>query len=191
MKPINYNQYRSARSFNSRIRFLVLHYTATNFSSSVSALTGPNVSAHYLVPDITDPSYLKAGYTGQEVFNLVDEGQRAWHAGVSQWGNRGNLNDTSIGIEVVNLATGEGTASYRFTAANGDDVLLTFVLLAIPTSPTAFSIEGVWQVTGGTGRFEGASGSGTYVGQAEFVGPADAVGTFALEGTISSPNRLE
>ncbi|MGO4308636.1 N-acetylmuramoyl-L-alanine amidase [Pseudomonas sp. KB_15] len=105
MKPINYNQYRSARSFNSRIRFLVLHYTAANFSSSVSALTGPNVSAHYLIPDITDPGYLKAGYTGQETFNLVDETHRAWHAGVSQWGNRSNLNDTSIGIEIVNLAT--------------------------------------------------------------------------------------
>lgn len=91
--------------------------------------------------------------------------------------------------EVVNLATGEGAASYRFTAANGDEVLLNFVFLAIPTSPTTFSIEGVWQVTGGTGRFEGISGSGTYVGQAEFVGPADAVGTFALEGMISSPKQ--
>ncbi|MNI49573.1 N-acetylmuramoyl-L-alanine amidase AmiD precursor [compost metagenome] len=35
----------------------------------------------------------------------MDESHRAWHAGVSQWGNRGNLNDTSIGVEVVNLAT--------------------------------------------------------------------------------------
>lgn len=100
----------------------------------------------------------------------------------------GNMTAQSI-TEVVNLATGEGAASYRFTAANGDDVLITFVFLAIPTSPTAFSIEGVWQVTGGTGRFEGASGSGTYVGQAEFVGPADAIGNFTLEGTISSPNQ--
>ena len=100
----------------------------------------------------------------------------------------GDMTAQSI-TEVVNLATGEGAASYRFTAANGDDVLITFAFLAIPTSPTAFSIEGVWQVTGGTGRFEGASGSGTYVGQAEFVGPADAVGTFALDGTISSPKQ--
>jgi len=100
----------------------------------------------------------------------------------------GALTAQSI-TEVVNLATGEGVASYRFTAANGDDVLITFLFLAIPTSPTAFSIEGIWQVTGGTGRFEGASGSGTYVGQAEFVGPADAIGTFALEGTISSPKQ--
>jgi len=91
--------------------------------------------------------------------------------------------------EVVNLATGEGAASYRFTAANGDDVFITFVFLGIPTSPTAFSIAGVWQVTGGTGRFEGASGSGTYTGQVEFVSFADAVGTFALEGTISPPNQ--
>ncbi|KAA0971409.1 N-acetylmuramoyl-L-alanine amidase [Pseudomonas sp. ANT_H12B] len=105
MKSIDYNKYRATKSFNSRVRFLIFHYTAGNFSSSVNALTGPNVSAHYLVPDITDPSYLKAGYTGQEVFNLVDETKRAWHAGVSQWGNRSNLNDTSIGVEIVNLAT--------------------------------------------------------------------------------------
>jgi N-acetylmuramoyl-L-alanine amidase len=105
MKPIDYNKYRSTKSFNTRVRFLIFHYTAGNFSSSVNALTGPNVSAHYLVPDITDPSYLKAGYAGQEVFNLVDETKRAWHAGVSTWGNRSNLNDTSIGVEIVNLAT--------------------------------------------------------------------------------------
>ena len=109
MKPINYNQHRSNRSFNSRVRFLILHYTAGNFSSSINALTGPNVSAHYLVPDITDPSYLKAGYTEQEVFNLVDETQRAWHAGVSLFEGREGCNDFSLGIEL------EGTDDLPFT----------------------------------------------------------------------------
>ena len=104
MFPIN-SQYRSTKGYNSRIRFLILHYTAGNFSSSIAALTGPSVSAHYLIPDVTDPSYAKAGFTDQRVFSLVDEQQRAWHAGVSQWDNRSNLNDTSIGIEVVNLAS--------------------------------------------------------------------------------------
>lgn len=105
LKPINYNQYRATKSFNSRIRFLVFHYTAGSFAGSLSILTGPNVSAHYLVPDVTDASYQQAGYSEQEVFSLVDEAQRAWHAGVSQWGSRSSLNDTSIGVEIVNLAT--------------------------------------------------------------------------------------
>lgn len=98
-------RFRSTKSHNSRIRFLIFHYTAGNFSSSVNALTGPSVSAHYLIPDVADPTYLKLGFKEPQIFNLVDENQRAWHAGVSSWGNRSNLNDTSIGVEIVNLAT--------------------------------------------------------------------------------------
>ncbi|WP_260961650.1 N-acetylmuramoyl-L-alanine amidase [Pseudomonas citri] len=105
MVPIDNSRYRSRKGYNSRIRFLVFHYTAGNFSSSVNALTGASVSAHYLIPDITDPSYLNAGFKDQQIFNLVDESQRAWHAGVSSWGGRSNLNDTSIGVEIVNLAS--------------------------------------------------------------------------------------
>ncbi|MDE1480818.1 N-acetylmuramoyl-L-alanine amidase, partial [Xenorhabdus bovienii] len=35
------------------IRFLVLHYTALNDRKSLQALTGGNVSAHYLIPSQT------------------------------------------------------------------------------------------------------------------------------------------
>lgn len=34
---------------------------------------------------------------------MVPEHARSWHAGVSFWQGRNNLNDTSIGIEMVNL----------------------------------------------------------------------------------------
>ncbi len=104
MIKIDYNSYRSVKGFNSRIRFLVMHYTAVNFSASINALTGPSVSAHYLVPDPSDPSFIKAGFKELRVFNLIDENSRAWHAGESAWGNRTNLNDNSIGIEIVNEA---------------------------------------------------------------------------------------
>jgi hypothetical protein len=40
-------------------------------------------------------------------------------------------------------------------------------------------------VTGGTGRFAGATGRGTMAGTAMFLGPDGGVGTFTLSGTIS------
>ncbi|WP_199636254.1 N-acetylmuramoyl-L-alanine amidase [Serratia sp. PAMC26656] len=108
MFSIDYNSYRSVVGFGHRVRFLVLHYTAQNFADSVQSLTGKSVSAHYLVPDPEDQTYQAAGFSGVRIFNLVDEDERAWHAGVSKWGSRNNLNDTAIGIEIVNLANGEG-----------------------------------------------------------------------------------
>lgn len=102
---IDYNSYRSVKGFNRRVRFLVIHYTAVNFSASMRSLTGPSVSAHYLVPDPSDNSYAEAGFNDMRIFNLVDENERAWHAGVSAWAGRTNLNDSAIGIETVNQAS--------------------------------------------------------------------------------------
>ncbi len=107
MYTIDYNSYRSIKGFNRRPRFLVLHYTAVNFTGSIAALTGPSVSSHYLVPDPTDPTYAAAGFSDLRIFNLVDESERAWHAGISAWAKRYNLNDTSIGVEIVYVATEE------------------------------------------------------------------------------------
>ena len=105
MFVIDYNTYRTVQAFNTRVRFLVFHYTALDFSTSIKALTGKAVSAHYLIPNPSDPSYLDAGFKELKIFNLVDEQARAWHAGVSDWRGRNNLNDTSIGIEIVNQAS--------------------------------------------------------------------------------------
>ncbi|CNI44315.1 N-acetylmuramoyl-L-alanine amidase [Yersinia frederiksenii] len=82
---------------NERVRFLVLHYTAIDDAESLKVLTQGQVSAHYLVkthPDTLDGKPV--------VLQLVPESQRAWHAGVSDWHGRSSLNDTSIGIEIVN-----------------------------------------------------------------------------------------
>lgn len=91
------DQRQVSPSHSSRIRHLVIHYTDSDESRSLTVLTGPRVSAHYVLP-------LPARRVhGQPlVYQLVDESRRAWHAGVSTWKNRTNLNDTSIGIEIVN-----------------------------------------------------------------------------------------
>lgn len=85
-------------NYNQRIFYLVLHYTALNFEDSLKVLTDPvkQVSAHYLVPETNIDGQRK-------IFELVPEEKRAWHAGISTWGKRTGLNDTSIGIEIVNL----------------------------------------------------------------------------------------
>jgi hypothetical protein len=93
--------------------------------------------------------------------------------------------------ETVNLVTGEGVATHQFTAANGDTILVDFHFTAIPTSPTHFVIAGSWQISGGTGRFDGASGSGAYGGGVDFTGPTSAVGHFVMTGTISSVGSLK
>jgi N-acetylmuramoyl-L-alanine amidase len=86
-----------AQGADQRIRFLVMHYTAEDFHSSLKTLTDEHVSAHYLLP--AHPPLAQ----GKPVaFQLVPEALRAWHAGASSWRGRTNLNDTSIGIEIVN-----------------------------------------------------------------------------------------
>nr|WP_281032546.1 N-acetylmuramoyl-L-alanine amidase [Phyllobacterium leguminum] len=110
--PIEYHKYRSIVSYNDRVRFLIMHYTAENFEDSIRDLTVGR-SVHYVVPDPTDLSYQNAGYASIQIFNLVDEAERAWHAGVSNWKDRSNLNDTSIGIENVNLANDTNFPDYN------------------------------------------------------------------------------
>ena len=72
---------------------IVLHYTAmTSAKAAIARLCDPEfeVSAHYLVSP-----------TGK-VIQLVNEAQRAWHAGAGSWGECGEVNSRSIGIELAN-----------------------------------------------------------------------------------------
>ncbi|PHS15731.1 MAG: penicillin binding protein PBP4B [Kangiella sp.] len=88
----------TSNNYNDRIRYLVIHYTTIDYSESVRVLTAKDsVSAHYLIPESNDPTY-----NGEiKAVQLVKESKRAWHAGRSYWQGQNNLNDQSIGIELV------------------------------------------------------------------------------------------
>jgi hypothetical protein len=63
---------------------------------------------------------------------------------------------------LVNLTTRLATGSYQFKAANGDMLFATFTGQASPTaSPSVVYIVEVATITGGTGRFAGATGGFT------------------------------
>lgn len=80
-----------------RVKVIVIHYTAEDFSSSLATLTDQQVSAHYLIPR-QPPQRAGKGV----IWQLVPEQQLAWHAGPSFWRGASRINDTSIGIELVN-----------------------------------------------------------------------------------------
>ncbi len=83
----------TSKSQESRVQFLVLHYTEGDFAGSLRILTQGPVSSHYLV-NIDPPT----------VYRLVDESRTAHHAGVSSWKGYTQINASSIGIEIVNRA---------------------------------------------------------------------------------------
>lgn len=93
----------TAVGMDQRIRFIVLHYTAENDADSLRILTGGAVSAHYLIPSHPE---IRGGKP--VALQLVPEPRRAWHAGASYWQGRTNLNDTSLGIEIVNAGPRDG-----------------------------------------------------------------------------------
>jgi N-acetylmuramoyl-L-alanine amidase len=75
------------------VDMLLLHYTGMqSAAAALDRLCSPEakVSAHYLIDE------------DGTVWRLVDEERRAWHAGVSSWRGRRDINGASIGIELVN-----------------------------------------------------------------------------------------
>lgn len=89
-------------NYSYRVKSLIMHFTAVNYADSVRYLVneGGGVSSHYLIPQLNDDSY---PHSQIKTLKLVDENERAWHAGVSYWQGRTGLNDSSIGIEIVNM----------------------------------------------------------------------------------------
>lgn len=88
---------RPSLNFDTRggadIDILLMHYTGMETGAEAierlcSAEAG--VSSHYVVEE------------DGRIFQLVEEAERAWHAGASWWAGDENINARSIGIEIVN-----------------------------------------------------------------------------------------
>ena len=105
---------------------------------------------------------------------------------VDATGNATQLGRFTLEIpHVVNRANLTAIGSYEFTAANGDTVFAEFTGKATPTAvPGVLYIEETATITGGTGRFAGATGSFT-VERWFDTAAGTTIGSF--EGTISSP----
>jgi len=101
----------------------------------------------------------------------------ATHLGKSTW----------YSLSSVDIVTGEQSGSTVGIAANGDEFHYDYLGGSAVDEETGISsFWGDWTVTGGTGRFSGATGGGTYAGTAVL---AQGAGQITFEGEISRPNR--
>ena len=91
--PLKSNSFSKKPRNKGKIKFLIIHYTGMqSMRASIKRLVGSKhkVSCHYLIS--------REG----KIFQMVEDLKVAWHAGKSKWGNIENLNNNSIGIELVN-----------------------------------------------------------------------------------------
>ena len=104
---------------NKQIKFIVIHYTGMQSElESIKMLTDKKseVSAHYLIN--------KKG----DIIKMVEEKNIAWHAGKSKWKNCINLNDRSIGIELVNKGHSLGYENFSKKQINKLILLCKFLI---------------------------------------------------------------
>ena len=103
----NYDEHRGAIQGPN---ILVVGYTAVDKDASMKAFTQGGVSVHYLVDE--------AG----NITRLVQEEQRAWHAGCGSWKEETDVNSASIGIGMVTLGYNEkSTHPAGGTPIDGDN----------------------------------------------------------------------
>ncbi len=129
---LNIDRSHTSENQDSRVLHIVLHYTVSSFEGALRALTQNSerpVSSHYLVRD-----------QPVRIYQLVDESQRAWHAGPSYWKGHTHINSSSIGIEIVNpglvkTAKGEAFAPYPPAQINAVIALVKDIATRHKVSP--------------------------------------------------------
>lgn len=138
---------RISPNFDARTRpidLVVLHYTGMqNGETALMRLTDPApVAGKYPGPwqaaDVASDASLprvSAHYVVDEdgqIYSLVPEEHRAWHAGASSWEGEGDVNARSIGIEIVNGGHDFGLPDFSAAQIEAVIVLLKDIFVRWP-----------------------------------------------------------
>lgn len=90
-KSRKFSEFFEKKNEARKIDFLVLHHVeASSVEHAIEQFVEHQVSAHYLIDEVG------------KIFELVEENDVAFHAGVSFWKGNEGLNKNSIGIEFIN-----------------------------------------------------------------------------------------
>lgn len=108
------------------IDMVIIHYTGMKTGQeALERMCDPEakVSAHYMIEE------------DGRLFQLVDEDKRAWHAGVSEWDGRTDINSHSIGIELVNPGHEWGYREFTLAQIDTLEALLAELYKRHPIKP--------------------------------------------------------
>ena len=130
----------------------------------------------------------RASYSGTAAFTSATTALFTGTGIASHLGSSTNVNNITVLGPDTSCPGGFANKNVEtLTAANGDMLMLKGphdVGCPSPTDPNVVHGTGDWTVTGGTGRFAGATGQGIFVGGADFTTHKFS---FQLTGTISAP----
>ena len=117
-------------------------------------------------------------FTSQSTATTAGTGNATLLGRITSDGSLTIVGEASCGNEVGFAVEMQDT----FTAANGDRLMTAITMQLCPIAPGIYHGVGTYVVTGGTGRFASATGSGVFDGTGNFN-----TGTIicALTGTIS------
>lgn len=88
--------------------------------------------------------------------------------------------------DIIDMGTGAGTGTNRFTAGNGDELYGSFSVQIVPTATAGVvDLFGSAQFTGGTGQLAGASGAASFTGTGIFTDATTALATLHYSGQIT------
>jgi len=134
----------------------------------------------------SESTRFKASFSGP--FHTIASTPTTITVAVTGEGRATHLGDSDLSATVtIVLATGVGTSTDTTITASGDEhednLFLTTVTSETAPSPQGIIIlSGTYTITGGTGEFSGATGSGTVSGTVSI--PAGTV-TERVSGTIT------
>jgi hypothetical protein len=167
--------------FNSRTsRSGLLLMVAMLIALGIVGMGATPASAAHMIPFV-------GGYSGTAAF-ASDGTPRFRGTGIATYlGKSTNEGYVVFTSGAPSCAGGVPNDQYEtLTGANGDSITIVSHDVACPIGPSQYHGTGNWQVVGGTGRFNGATGEGTLDGKSDF-----SKGTFGFVviGKISVPSE--
>jgi hypothetical protein len=174
------------RPITSRSIILALSVIATACSGDISSPSLSPTSASLVKANGAQPVQFRGSITTADQAVIAPPFLLATGTGEGTATHLGRF--TATYEATANLATSAATGTYRFTAANGDLLVATFVGSAVAIEPGLERFTEVLTIVSGTGRFAAAAGTITMV---RLVSINYAAGTSTATGSMEGEITLK